>query len=288
MRKLNLMNLGELYRELRIARGLKMKDIACSDLSQSQLSKFENGQTMLSADKLLLAISSIHMSFSEFEHAFYQYEDSPFFKQARIISDLHIAKDIAGLKDLFLHYDCDSESYSVYNQLNKLVIKCALYDLDSSYTVSEEEIELLTKYLYGIENWTEYELYIFGNTLHILSDNDLIFLSKSLIERDALYLSIPNNRHRTQLVLINIVFSLLERNQWYYAKLFMNHLDSTLTYQDMFAKTILIFQNMILDYKELKIRKDDIQNYIDKIKEIKQTDVANILQDYINNHPLDE
>lgn len=64
-----LMNLGELYRELRVARG---------NVSLSQLSKFENGQTMLAADKLLVAISGIHMSFAEFGHALNHYQESPF------------------------------------------------------------------------------------------------------------------------------------------------------------------------------------------------------------------
>lgn len=38
------MNLGELYRELRVARGLKLKDVARGNLSLSQLSKFEMGK----------------------------------------------------------------------------------------------------------------------------------------------------------------------------------------------------------------------------------------------------
>ena len=49
------LELGELYKELRIARGLKLKDISKKNLSISQLSKFENGQTMLAADKLLIS-----------------------------------------------------------------------------------------------------------------------------------------------------------------------------------------------------------------------------------------
>lgn len=67
------MQLGELYRELRIARGLKLKDVARENLSVSQLSRFENGQSMLAADKLLIAISGIHMTFSEFGHAINNY-----------------------------------------------------------------------------------------------------------------------------------------------------------------------------------------------------------------------
>ncbi|EFQ56843.1 hypothetical protein HMPREF9176_1007 [Streptococcus downei F0415] len=38
------LELGEFYKELRIARGLKLKDVARDNLSVSQISKFENGQ----------------------------------------------------------------------------------------------------------------------------------------------------------------------------------------------------------------------------------------------------
>ena len=35
--------LGEFYRELRIARGVKQNEVACEGLTASQLSKFELG-----------------------------------------------------------------------------------------------------------------------------------------------------------------------------------------------------------------------------------------------------
>lgn len=77
------LELGELYKELRVARGLKLKDVARENLSISQLSKFENGQTMLAADKLLLAIQGIHMSFSEFSYALTHYQMSDFFQTGK-------------------------------------------------------------------------------------------------------------------------------------------------------------------------------------------------------------
>lgn len=57
------MELGEFYKELRLARKLKQSDVACEGLTASQLSKFELGQSMLSADKLILAIQGINMNF---------------------------------------------------------------------------------------------------------------------------------------------------------------------------------------------------------------------------------
>ncbi len=252
MTKLDSFHLGELYRELRVARGLKMKDVVSDKLSQAQLSKFENGQTMLSADKLLTAISAIHMSFAEFEHAYYQYEDSAFFKQAKLISKYHSNKNIEGLEKLLIIHDDNSETYDVYDKLNKLVIRCAIHDLNPEYIISDDDKDFITTYLYSIEEWTEYELYIFGNTLQVLSDSDLIFLSKSFIERDSLYLSIPNNNFRTQLVVLNIIFVLLERKKDYCVHYFMKHLESILTYQDMFVKTTFIFLKKVLNYREGK------------------------------------
>ena len=62
MSEIDLFSLGEVFKELRVARGLKLKDISSNHLSISQLSKFENGQSMLSADKLILALSGINMT----------------------------------------------------------------------------------------------------------------------------------------------------------------------------------------------------------------------------------
>ena len=49
------MELGEFYKNC-AWRKLKQSDVACDGLTASQLSKFELGQSMLSADKLILAI----------------------------------------------------------------------------------------------------------------------------------------------------------------------------------------------------------------------------------------
>ena len=50
------------------------KDIATKKLTVSQLSKFERGQSMLSADRFLLAISGLNMNFAEFAHAMDDYQ----------------------------------------------------------------------------------------------------------------------------------------------------------------------------------------------------------------------
>ncbi|WP_019770867.1 Rgg/GadR/MutR family transcriptional regulator [Streptococcus sobrinus] len=262
------LELGELYKELRMARGLKQKDVAKDNLSVSQLSKFENGQTMLAADKLLLAIQGIHMTFSEFGYALTQYQESDFFKTGQQLMMLQSKNDVDGLKQILDNYE-EKESYATYDRLNKLVIKAATYTLDSTYEITSEEKEFLTSYLYAIEEWTEYELYIFGNTLFILSDEDLIFLGKAFVERDKLYRNLPAHKSRAELVLLNLTLILLEHRNFYHASYFIDNLEKMLTYQDMFARIFLKFLKMVMDYlKDKGTSLNDVENFINLIDKL--------------------
>lgn len=276
------MALGELFRELRIARGLKLKDVASDNLSVSQLSKFENGQTMLSSDKLLVAISGIHMSFSEFGYALNNYQEPEFFKFGEKIAELHSKQDIDNLKKMQVAYK-KYESFDIYNRLNLLVIKVAIYSLDNSYLITDEDKEFLTGYLYEIEAWTEYELYIFGNTMSILSDNDLIFLGKAFEERSKLYSSLTSHKKNAEIVFLNLILILIERKKIYYAKYFMSKLEEMLNYQDMFATTCLHILRQVTDFLNGDIKDvEKIENDINMIEELGNPVIASFLR--INLH----
>ncbi|EFQ56860.1 hypothetical protein HMPREF9176_1005 [Streptococcus downei F0415] len=43
----------------------------------------------------------------------------------------------------------------------------AIHGLETDYIITDDENEFLTTYLYAIEEWTEYELYILGNTMMV-------------------------------------------------------------------------------------------------------------------------
>lgn len=241
MSEIDLFSLGEVFKELRVARGLKLKDISSNHLSISQLSKFENGQSMLSADKLILALSGINMTFAEFGHVMNNYKDSVFNK--RILMALNYQKNmnIDGLR-LLLNETSKLESYPNYTILNNIVIECAILSIEPNYQISKYAQEIVTKYLYSIEEWTNYELHVFGNTMQILSINDLIFLGKAFVERDKFYKYLPQNKKNACMVLVNIIMILVENKEFYHSLFFIKKLESLITYQDMF---IIIFLNFI-------------------------------------------
>jgi Rgg/GadR/MutR family transcriptional activator len=275
------MQLGELYRELRIARGLKLKDVARENLSVSQLSRFENGQSMLAADKLLIAISGIHMTFSEFGQAINNYQEPNYFKSSTKVVELYNKQDIAGLKTL-LENENNSEVFDVYKRLNKLIIKAYIYNLDPTYVISEEEKNFLTSYLYEIEEWTEFELYIFGNTMTILSESDLIFLGKAFVDRDKLYQSLTSHKKIAEVVFLNLILLLLSYRKIYQANYFIEALEKLLTYQDMFAMTCLNFFKKIIAHLENEENEtealSDLERFISCIEEIDNPIMASYLK----------
>ncbi|QWV86079.1 Rgg/GadR/MutR family transcriptional regulator [Streptococcus parasuis] len=272
------MDLGELFRELRIARGLKLKDVASDKLSVSQLSKFENGQTMLSSDKLLVAISGIHMNFSEFGYALNNYQEPEFFKLGEKIAALHSKQDIDGLKKLLVTYK-GYESFDVYNRLNLLVIKVAIHSLDNSSLITDEDKEFLTNYLYEIEAWTDYELYIFGNTMSILPDSDLIFLGKAFEERSKLYSSLTSHKKSAEIAFLNLILILIERKEIYYVRYFMSKLEEILNYQDMFAITCLHVLKQVSDYLNGDVKSiEKIDNDINMIEKLGNPIAASFLR----------
>lgn len=272
------MDLGELFRELRIARGLKLKDVASDKLSVSQLSKFENGQTMLSSDKLLVAISGIHMNFSEFGYALNNYQEPEFFKLGEKIAALHSKQDIDGLKKLLVTYK-GYESFDVYNRLNLLVIKVAIHSLDNGSLITDEDKKFLTNYLYEIEAWTEYELYIFGNTMSILSDSDLIFLGKAFEERSKLYSSLTSHKKSAEIAFLNLILILIERKEIYYVRYFISKLEEILNYQDMFAITCLHVLKQVSDYLNGDVKSiEKIDNDINMIENLGNPIAASFLR----------
>lgn len=278
MEKGRSMKLGELYRELRVGRGLKLKDVARGNLSVSQLSRFENGESMLAADKLLLAISGIHMTFSEFGHALNDYDETHFFKLGKKVVKLHSEQNIEGLKKILKDYK-HYENFDTYNRLNRLVIQVAIYTLNHSYSISAADIEFLTTYLYSIEEWTEYELYLFGNTMVILSVNDLIFLGKALIERNKLYISIPNNKKNAQVALLNLILVLIEGKEFYHATYFINHLEKLLNYQDMFTIIFVNFFKLLIAYLQGNLsNRNQLEDYISMVKKLGNSTAASILR----------
>lgn len=259
------MELGEFYRELRIARGVKQNEVACEGLTASQLSKFELGQSMLSADKLFLAIEGINMTFAEFAYKLNSYQESQHIQLGHQIVDLFVRQDKDSLKDL-LNKVQEKVSSQQYIRLNKIVIQNALHSLDSSYILKEDK-QFITAYLFAIDSWTWFELYLFFNTMPLLSDQDLLFLSTALLEKSQEFQQLMQNKLYLKKGLLNVISELLERGYYRYVPLFEIELEKILTVYDIFENILLKFLREICIFLKFNgSNKKEIETFIQSLE----------------------
>lgn len=260
------MELGEFYRELRIARGVKQNEVACEGLTASQLSKFELGQSMLSADKLFLAIEGINMTFAEFAYKLNSYQESQHIQLGHQIVDLFVRQDKDSLEDL-LNKVQEKVSSQQYIRLNKIVIQNALHSLDSSYILKEEDKQFITAYLFAIDSWTWFESYLFFNTMPLLSDQDLLFLSTALLEKSQEFQQLMQNKLYLKKGLLNVISELLERGYYRYVPLFEIELEKILTVYDIFENILLKFLREICIFLKFNgSNKKEIETFIQSIE----------------------
>lgn len=258
--------LGEFYRELRIARGVKQNEVACEGLTASQLSKFELGQSMLSADKLFLAIEGINMTFAEFAYKLNNYQESQHIQLGHQIVDLFVRQDKDSLEDL-LNKVQEKVSSQQYIRLNKIVIQNALHSVDSSYILKEEDKQFITAYLFAIDSWTWFELYLFFNTMPLLSDQDLLFLSTALLEKSQEFQQLMQNKLYLKKGLLNVISELLERGYYRYVPLFEIELEKILTVYDIFENILLKFLREICIFLKFNgSNKKEIETFIQSLE----------------------
>lgn len=272
--------IGELYKELRLARGLKLKNIATKKLTVSQLSKFERGQSMLSADRFLLAISGLNMNFAEFAHAMDDYQPNRLTTFADKLFTIFISQDVEGFKKFLEEKDRDR---TIYDFIERIIIKNNIKSIEKEYEISFSEIERLTQYFYSIENWTAYELYVFGATVSLYSTLDLVFLGKVCCERSKKFRQLDSYVKQYRSTLANLISVLISRNELVYINFFITELENDLRYSDLFEHATLNFFKLYLEYQESAVKdKKRIIQHLQAIRTLGCTELAASFEENFN------
>ncbi len=60
-------NFGAVLKDIRISKNFRLKDLSCNEISESTISRFENGITKLSINHFYILLNRLGISFSEFE-----------------------------------------------------------------------------------------------------------------------------------------------------------------------------------------------------------------------------
>lgn len=274
------MSLGEFYRELRCSRLVKQKDVVRGDFTAAQLSRFESGKSMLAADKLIVAVEGINMTIEEFTYKYHGYKEAPHIELANLISDLYYQQDRDGLREL-LESDLLKAEGELYARLNGIVIKVALAALDGRTDFDKEDRKFLSDYLFAIEEWTSFELYLFMNAQMLLNDRLLLDFAYNLCKEGKPLNKLRKHQELIKIAILNTISELFERGIYHQVSYYLDKLISMTGFKDVFLKIMARYCRLLLVYiqnNRSTKEKEIIEAYIQSISEVIDEQTASIIR----------
>lgn len=209
----NMKKFGVIFKKFRESRGLKLKDIAKSGLSTSQLSRFEHGETNLTLGKFMIALEEINMPIDEFMYAVHDFRRDELNELLEKVRNFVTTHNIDGMKRLLIEYMEKGGKREKFHRLNTILLKIRLQDLSGESYYTDSDLTYLSDYLFSVEYWGSYELLIFMNTLDVLTHESFMVLSREMSRRSDFYKEIPNNRRLISTMLLNAYITCVERKQ---------------------------------------------------------------------------
>jgi Rgg/GadR/MutR family transcriptional activator len=171
----NYDQLGEVFHDFRTNRNISLKQIADENVSVSQISRFERGESDISFSKFLRMLENMHVEVNEFMDAVRGYDKTETIKFMSKLVPLEYKRDKAGFQKLF---DEQKEKFennpSVYQyHLNMILAQSFICKCDESIPFPKEYMNEVTDYLFSVEEWKIYELILIGN-LYLFMDIPLL------------------------------------------------------------------------------------------------------------------
>ena len=96
----NYDHLGQVFKNLRTNRHISLKQISNERVSAAQISRFERGESDISLEKFLIALSNMHIEVSEFMDAVNNYQRTEQIRFMSALIPLEYERNIAGFQKM--------------------------------------------------------------------------------------------------------------------------------------------------------------------------------------------
>ena len=249
------MDFGKTFKQIRKSKGMTLKEAAGGSMSQAQLSRFENEQSMVTVDVLYEMLSNINTTPQEYYFlmgADPEKELKDFFY--RIIEVDGKFQEIESLEAEREKLKAshpgpyDWQRYMIYFVENLIKAKNN-EPFDTENYVRD--------YLLQIENWGERELRIYALFGFVLPVDTTYFLMKTAIKRSELYQEIPQDMKLLHTILTNNFSTFIYYNRLDYAKETLLIFEESIKQYSEFVESHLnlLFNKGVLAFKEKNIEK---------------------------------
>lgn len=249
---MDLKEFGKIFKILRESKNLSLREASQGVISMAQLSRFERGQSSISIDSFFQCLDNINVLLDEFQAIYNDYtltEDIRFNGELfeAYLNNNYLKLD-KFLNDLEIEKIKHPDKKSLY--LNSIIVKIIIYNCNHNRKVSKKDLNFLVDYLFSVEQWGRYELWLFINSVSVLTIDTLVTLSSEMLSRVQFYDELIENRKKIYQMLLNVVTICIENDYLAQALKFMNSLDSLqLSEVDVFERIVHRFNKAYYSFK---------------------------------------
>lgn len=219
---------------------MSLSSLGAGILSKSELSKFERGLTDVSTDKFIALLQRMHVTFAEFEHALTGIDGTYQQKIWNEITDALLNENedqaAAVLEKAVAHYQKDPTEY---NHLLQIMVKALICDMQGE-KLPLTDVKILADYLFRVDGWTHFELFLFGNTMAVLPLETVNELTREMGVRTISAREVDSNMTIVINVLFNGVWMNLEVHDPGHAQLFLQLMNECQVPERMMSERFMI------------------------------------------------
>lgn len=232
---------------------------------KSAIHSFESGKSMMSFERLDVALQAMNVDLEEYEHLINNFHPEYLEEILTKIITASIHGDIEQLKEI------ERSAYSNEMFLISVAAK-------SVYAIPEkEEIEDVVDYLYQIKSWGYFEISIFYLTLDHFTERDIIHLMEDFWDRGKDAYGIFKYRRRFMEASFKAVVLLSSRGNKVYAEMIMNksyfQRDAKDIYVQILRKLALGFYEQCFGDREKGLRENE--RFFSLFEELGYPELAN-------------
>ena len=268
---IDTIDIGSLTKKIRLSKKLSLKDVAGDYLSVSFLSKFERGESEISLSRFLCILENLDVSIEEIYGTFSK--DNPTRTEELLarVSKAFQQNNIPALKKYY---------YEEIEKFNSTQKKIFLYNsiLIDSFLISitgkkmnKKHIEVISDYLFDVDQWGKRELVILGNSMSAVPTNTLNLLIKEIIYKTTLFGNNEENKKIKIDLILNGISIFLERKELNYAKFYIDLFD-TLTIPEVYLYERVEYNILIGTYwiliGKIEVGKKKIELALESLKNL--------------------
>ena len=247
-----LKTFGKIFKVIRESKNMSLKEVAAGDISVAQLSRFERGVSGITLDSFYCCLKNMAVSLDEFQYVYYNYIESDDVLFSKKVAEAYRENNVVKLQSILASSEALVEKFPEKKnyRLNTIVVRAALSSCNPDFQISKKDIEFLTDHLFSVEEWGRYELWLFTNSVDLLTLETLETFASEMINRIQFYNDLPENWRRIIKMLLNVISVCIEGNHLQIAMKFLNYIDhSKIPETDLYDRMLIKYHKALYSYK---------------------------------------